>query len=242
MKKKSKRKRVSAAVVRKKKPVRPAPKTMRRTRAITRIRNKVSPLNTGPLVLPDLQTSVGLISRVLIGEPSFKNSVHDWPEQRRCMTALAALLYNRVNRIPTKYTQQEIANVTTADSREILAAPRQFDGFGKDPQTKLYTVTTDYEQRVDARVTLANTGAPGEIYATISHALALAKQLSDGSFDGAADPFINVTSVGGEKTTGRSYYMRTQGSGSPTSQARAIPAANGGNLAGNTFFTMLAKA
>ncbi|MDB6131783.1 MAG: hypothetical protein JWM59_26 [Verrucomicrobiales bacterium] len=191
------------------------------------------------ITLPDMQTVQGLVARVLIGEPSFRNSVDDWPIQRNCMMALAAVLYNRVNLIPAKYTQKDIANTTTTDYREILAASNQFDGFGKNSSG--YTLAKEYSDRVNDRVKLANTGTPGQITETIKYALELARQLGEGKFDPNCDPFINIFKVGNDKTTGRCYWMKTKGASSPTKYARAIPMKDGGDLAGNTFYTCLVK-
>jgi len=189
------------------------------------------------LILAELQTVEGFVSRVLIGEPSFDNTRDDWPEQRACMTALAALLYNRIHQIPARYRQQEIANVTTTDLREVLAAPGQFRNFGKDASGR-FTIAPAYRQMVDDRVIFANQPPRKEGYATVAHAIALARRLARGTFDPDLDPFRAVTTVGGIAATGRAYGMRTENSGSPGGDYLDVPVGQNGTLAGNSFFTL----
>lgn len=178
------------------------------------------------VTLPDLGTDEGLLARLFIAEsvnPGFKD--YDADQAKRGMRAMKAAVDNRLKNQPEQFGAPKAT--TYAD---VVGAAGQFHGFSKTAAGKI-EVAADVQKRIDAVLKQANTGKPGRYAAFAQAAIDIAKGPVD-------DPFKDVKKVGEIETTGGSFGWRKAGSTGPGGRFVAVPAAQGGVIAGNQFYTL----
>jgi hypothetical protein len=177
--------------------------------------------------LPDIATDPGVLSRLMIAEcenPGYPD--YDESDGQLSFRLMQAVIANRLSNNPSQFGAP--GATTYAD---IITAPNQFQGFtmsGGQVQ-----VSQPVSDRIDTVMTDANTGSPGAYYQFAQDILT--------QVNGAVnDPFAGVTSINGTAVQGGTYGWRTVGSGDPGGNFFAIPAALGGVVLGNQFYTLLA--
>jgi hypothetical protein len=85
--------------------------------------------------------------------------------------------------------------------------------------------------RIDDVLTKANTGKPGKYAEFVNNSVAVAKSLLD-------DPYKDVKKIGTVEVLGGSFGWKREGSAAPGGNFVAIPASQGGIVAGNQFYSL----
>jgi hypothetical protein len=188
-------------------------------------------------------TSVsGYVARLLINETPFPGE-RGWESEadsKDAMRQILLVLDSRLNHVPARYTQKQIATVQTDDMITLMTAGGvrgQIDGFYLDDNGRPATVPR-VQTRIDYLMGIASKGKPGTFARLLNHAQAL----SDAYFAqrlSAADFFEPLAMVGGVPVTGRAYsWMTDTGQFHPGGRYVRIPDGDQGSLGGNRFFTL----
>lgn len=188
-------------------------------------------------------TSVsGYVARLLINETPFPGE-RGWESEadsKDAMRQILLVLDARLNHIPAKYTQRQIATVQTDDMITLMTAGGergQIDGFFLDGNGRPATVPR-VQTRIDYLMSIASKGKPGTFARLLNHAQALADAYFAQRLS-AADFFEPLAIVGNTPVTGRAYsWMTDTGQFHPGGRYVKIPDGDQGSLGGNRFFTL----
>jgi hypothetical protein len=161
------------------------------------------------LALPDRDTDVGAVTRLLMSEargPSAQN--YNAADTVQSMQWMRRVLENRLANNPRQFGAPHAANLI-----DIIKAPNQFAGFSGYP---------NYEarSRLQQMVNLANNDADP-------------RQAKFAEFIGSAIAVAQAESAVTDPITTGLYGWRTQGSGSPGGRFGVYQ-----TVAGNTFYTL----
>lgn len=180
------------------------------------------------LWLPPPHTDAGVLSRMLIAEcrgPAYPD--YDERESYWAMQAMKAVVHNRLFSDPARFGATGARYYA-----DIICAPGQWAGFGRGPRGEWW-IEPEILQRVDEVVRQANTGTPGPYHRFVQHALAI-------TYGAVQDPFAQLRWVEGQAVYPGAYGWRRAGSSPPGGKFVAIPAHQGGILAGNQFYALAA--
>lgn len=190
---------------------------------------------------PATQTR-GYVARLLINEVPFPGE-RGWESEadsKDAMRQVLLVLDARLNHIPTRYTQRQIATVETDDMITLMTAGGvrgQIDGFYLDDSGHPATVPR-VQTRIDYLMGIAGQGKPGTFARLLNHAQALsdayfARRLAE------RDIFEPLDYVERIPVTGRAYsWMTDVGQFHPGGRYVKIPDDDQGSLGGNRFFTL----
>lgn len=178
------------------------------------------------VTLPDINTDEGLLARLFIAESRNPGQAsYDADEVAKGMRAMKAVVDNRLKNNPGQFGAPGATTYV-----DIVGAAGQFHGFSKDAGGHI-VIATDVQARIDKVLSVANTGAPGKYAAFVTKCNEVAKAAVD-------DPFQGLTAIGTTPVLGGGFGWRTAGSSAPGGSFVAIPAAQGGVIAGNQFYTI----
>jgi len=188
-------------------------------------------------------TSVrGYVARLLINEVPFPGE-RGWESEadsKDAMRQVLLVLDARLNHIPARYTQRQIATVQTDDMITLMTAGGergQIDGFYLDARGQPATVPR-IQSRIDYLMGIAGQGKPGTFARLLNHA----QKLSNDYFNQRLvehDFFEPLEVVGQTPVTGRAYsWMTDVGQFHPGGRYVKIPDDDQGSLGGNRFFTL----
>jgi hypothetical protein len=194
------------------------------------------------VVLDAYDSNAGYLALLLINEVPFPGE-RSWESEADSKAAMAQILYvldARLQHIPPRYTQRQIASVQTDNMIDVMTAGGvrgQIDGFYRDDSGHAVTVPR-VRERVDYLMNIANDGSPGTFARLLKHA----QQLSRDYFRAhPADPdrYLDLTIVSGRPVTGRAYsWMTDVGDFHPGGRFVRITDDFEGGLGGNRFFTL----
>ena len=194
------------------------------------------------VVLPPATTVEGYVCRLLINEVPFPGE-KGYRSEADTITAMNSLLHvldSRLKNVPTPYTQQNIAAVTTRNIIDIITASptsRQFDGFYCDAAghpAMAFRVT----ERINNLLTIAGQGQPGKFARLLKHAATISTNYVNGKFE-EANVHASLQQVGRVPVTGRAYsWMTDETRFRPGGNFVRIPDQENGTLGGNRFFTL----
>lgn len=179
-----------------------------------------------PIQLPDISTNAGILCNLIIAEcenPGYSDYTE--ADGQLSFRLMQAVIANRLQNNPAQFGAP--GATTYAD---IITANNQFAGFSmSDGQVTLSQSVSD---RINAVMSIANSGAPGAYYTFVQDIIARANSPVD-------DPLAGVTSISGTTVQGGVYGWRTVGSSDPGGLFFPVPAAFGGIVLGNQFYTLL---
>jgi hypothetical protein len=144
------------------------------------------------------------------------------------MQAMKAVLENRLQHHPEQFGAP--GALTYVD---IITAPGQFQGFFRD-DTGTVRLSPVVQQRIHEILRLANNDSKGSYARFVKNAMHVTQ-------DGISDPFAGVTMIDGIAAKGGSYGWRQEGAADLGGYFLAIPAASGGIIQGNHFYTLRAS-
>ena len=179
-----------------------------------------------PIHLPPITTVEGVVTRLLIAEsrnPDF--SQYDEAQVKRGMEAMKAVLHNRLHNHPKQFGAPNAVNYI-----DIITAPGQFHGFSKDALGDV-VISPDVQQRINAVLKKANTGAPRRFVHFVENAINVAHGCIN-------DPFAGVTNIGSVQVTGGGFGWRSAHSSDPGGRLIPIPVQMGGVIQGNKFYAL----
>lgn len=195
-----------------------------------------------PVTLPPATRTDGYVTRLLINEVPFPGE-KGYRSEQDTMAAMEQLLHvldGRLKRVPTPYSQQQIAATRADDILDVITAggiKGQFDGFYRDAAGKPVMVPRVTE-RVNNLVTISGRGQPGKFARLLNHAVALATTYVNGSLT-VSDRFDGVRQAQGIPATGGAYsWMTDEMRFNPGGNFLRIPDDQQGSLGGNRFFTL----
>lgn len=200
------------------------------------------PARAGNVNLAPATETRGYVTRLLINEVPFPGE-RGWESEadsKDAMRQVLLVLDARLNHIPARYTQRQIATVETDDMITLMTAGGvrgQIDGFYLDDSGQPATVPR-VQTRIDYLVGIASKGKPGTFARLLNHAQAL----SDAYFArrmAERDIFEPLEYVESVPVTGRAYsWMTDVGQFHPGGRFVKIPDYEQGSLGGNRFFTL----
>ena len=198
--------------------------------------------STATVTLAPATSERGYVARLLINETPFPGE-RGWESEadsKDAMRQILLVLDARLNHIPERYTQKQIATVQTSDMITLMTAGGergQIDGFFLDASVRPATVPR-VQTRIDYLLGIAGKGKPGTFARLLNHAQAL----SDAYFaQHLAEPdiFVSLGYVASTPVTGRAYsWMTDVGQFHPGGRYVKIPDNDQGSLGGNRFFTL----
>lgn len=194
------------------------------------------------VTLAPAQSERGYLARLLINEVPFPGE-RGWESEadsKDAMRQVLLVLDARLHHIPPRYTQVEIATVTTDSMIAVITAGGvhgQVDGFYLDASDQPATVPR-VQSRINYLTNLAGQGKPGAFARLLDHAQSLADAYFDRRLN-ERDLFVSLRSLAGVAVTGRAYsWMTDVGQFHPGGRYVRIPDAHQGGLGGNRFFTL----
>jgi hypothetical protein len=202
----------------------------------------VARLGAANVTLAPGQSERGYVARLLINEVPFPGE-RGWESEadsKDAMRQVLLVLDARLNHIPARYTQKQIATVQTDDMITLMTAGGergQIDGFYLNASGKPTTVPR-VQSRIDYLMGIAGKGKPGTFARLLNHAQALsdayfARRLAE------RDVFEPLDYVASIPVTGRAYsWMTDVGQFHPGGRYVRIPDQDQGDLGGNRFFTL----
>jgi len=181
----------------------------------------------------------GYVARLLINEVPFPGE-RGWESAADSMDAMRQVLLvldARLNHIPPRYTQSQIAMVKTDDMITLMTARGQIEGFFLDEAGRPATVPR-VQTRIDYLMGIAGQGKPGTFARLLNHAQTLATDYFNRHPPGT-DFFAALRIVQDTAVTGRAYsWMTDVGQFHPGGRFVRIPDDEQGGLGGNRFFTL----
>ena len=192
--------------------------------------------------LNSANTQSGYVALLLINEVPFpgERGYKSVADSKAGMLSILWVLHSRIHYIPNGYTQRSIAMVNSRSIIDVMTVggvKGQVDGFYKDANGNFKAVSRVHE-RVKYLTHVGNQGKPGNFAALLNHAQALASAYFRAGPNGK-DIFKDVTWIGKQPTTGRSYsWMTDQTRFNPGGKYIRIPDRFRGSLGGNRFFTL----
>ncbi len=184
----------------------------------------------------------GYVARLLINEVPFPGE-RGWESEQDSkdgMRQVLLVLDARLNHIPARYTQKQIATVQTDDMITLMTAGGvhgQIDGFYLDDSGQPATVPR-VQTRIDYLMGIAGQGKPGTFARLLNHAQKLANDYFDQRLT-ERDFFEPLAVVEQVPVTGRAYsWMTDVGQFHPGGRFVKIPDDDQGSLGGNRFFTL----
>jgi len=193
------------------------------------------------VTVPDSSTQAGYIALLLINEVPFPGNERykSIEETKLAMVSILAVLDNRLKKIPSDYTQKQIAAIRANDIIDVMTAGGergQVDGFYRNSQGKLATVPR-VMQRVNYLTNIANKGKPGKFAELLNFAKTVSHDYVNGK--SVKDIFAELTFISPHKVTGSAYSWMTDSSGfHPRGSYIMIPDNYKGSQGGNRFFTL----
>lgn len=195
-----------------------------------------------PVNLPPVTSTSGYVARLLINEVPFpgERGYRSEDDSKAAMEQLLMVLDRRLQKIPSPYTQQNIATVKTGDIIDIITAggeKGQFDGFYRDKHGRPATVPR-VEERINNLVRIAGQGQPGKFARLLNHASALSEEYVKSKVE-VTDRHAPVRTAQGIAATGGAYsWMTDEMRYHPGGNYLRIGDDNHGSLGGNRFFTL----
>ena len=200
------------------------------------------PARAGNVNLASPTATNGYVARLLINEVPFPGE-RGWESEadsKDAMRQVLLVLDARLNYIPARYTQKQIATVQTDDMITLMTAGGergQIDGFYLDSAGRPATVPR-VQTRIDYLMGIAGQGKPGTFARLLNHA----QTLSDAYFArrlAERDIYEPLEVVERIPVTGRAYsWMTDVGQFHPGGRYVKIPDYEQGSLGGNRFFTL----
>ena len=193
---------------------------------------------------PNLSTRDGYIALLLINEVPFpgEGRYKSMEETKLAMVSILAVLDNRLKKIPSGYTQKQIATIIASDIIDVITAGGergQVDGFYHNSQGKKSTVPR-VMLRVNYLTNNANKGKPGKFAELLNFAGKVSKEYVNGK--SVKDIFAELTFISPHNVTGSAYSWMTDSSGfHPRGSYILIPDIKKGSQGGNRFFTLKKK-
>ncbi len=188
-------------------------------------------------------TPNGYLARLLINEVPFpgERSYESEADTRAAMLQVLWVLSSRINHIPAKYTQWQVAGVRSSDIIDVITGTPdrpQCEGFSRDKRGRFVTAPR-VEERLNYLLKIANSGGkPGKFANLLNYAQDLANAYLKGGID-EADRFAGLKYAGSIRVTGRAYsWMTDLDCYNPGGNFVSIPSASDGSLGGNRFFTL----
>ena len=186
---------------------------------------------------PNLSTCDGYIALLLINEVPFpgEGRYKSMEETKLAMVSILAVLDNRLKRIPSGYTQKQIATIVANDIIKVITAGGehgQVDGFYHNSQGKQSTVPR-VMLRVNYLTNIANKGKPGKFAELLNFAGKVSKDYVNGK--SVKDVFAELTFISPHNVTGSAYSWMTV---HPRGSYILIPDNYKGSQGGNRFFTL----
>lgn len=192
--------------------------------------------------LDPLDTVPGYLAMLLVNEAPFPGE-RGWESEADSRAAMRQILFvldGRLNHIPSRYSQLEIAMVTSDDVIDIITAGGvhgQVEGFYRDSQGRPVAVAR-VRSRLNYLVQVAHTGTPGAFARLLAYAQQISREYV-GRRWGAVDVFLPLEVIGLQRVTGRAYsWMTDLGQFHPGGRYVRIPDGDDGSLGGNRFFTL----
>ena len=198
--------------------------------------------NAANVVLPPATTSEGYVCRLLINEVPFPGE-KGYRSEADTMTAMNSLLHvldSRLRHIPSPYSQQNVAAVSTRNIMDIITAGGargQFDGFFRDA-VGCPAMAPRVTERIQNLASIASQGQPGRFSRLLNHAVTIATNYTQGRF---AEPNVHadLQRIGALSVTGRAFsWMTDEMRFRPGGNFVRIPDQDNGALGGNRFFTL----
>lgn len=192
--------------------------------------------------LPDPTTPAGYVAHLLVNEVPFPGERGYRSEQdtAAAMEQLLHVLDRRLERIPTPYTQQQIAATRANDILDIITVggeKGQFDGFYRDAQGRPAMVPRVTE-RIDNLNRIASQGKPGTFARLLTHAGDLATAYL-AEQQRPSDRHAAVSKAVRQPATGGGYsWMTDEVRYHPGGNFLRIEDTDAGSLGGNRFFTL----
>lgn len=188
-------------------------------------------------------TTSGYLARLLINEVPFpgERAYESEADSKTGMLQILWVLDGRIHRIPSGYSQRQVAGVSSDDIIDVITGGggrRQCEGFYLNDQGRF--VTKDrVEERINNLLRIANSGGrPGHFSALINYAQALARAYFRDGIQGA-DRYAGLKKIGAVPVTGHAYsWMTDIDSYNPGGNFVTIPDADDGSFGGNRFFTL----
>jgi hypothetical protein len=184
----------------------------------------------------------GYVARLLINEVPFPGE-RGWESEADSKAAMRQVLFvldARLNHIPARYTQRQIATVQTDDMIVLMTAGGergQIDGFYLDTAGRPATVPR-VQSRINYLMGIASQGKPGTFARLLNHAQDLATDYFNRRALGQ-DIYLPLRTVAGTPVTGRAYsWMTDVGQFHPGGRYVRITDDHDGGLGGNRFFTL----
>lgn len=191
------------------------------------------------VALDPFDTPQGYVALLLINEVPFPGE-RSWESEADSKAAMRQILYvldARLNHIPPKYTQRQVAMVQTDDILTLMTTKGQVEGFYRDENGRPATAPR-VRERLDYLLGIANEGTPGKFARLLNYA----QTLSQAYFlTGLTNPdlFVDLREVNGRMVTGRAYsWMTDVGDFHPGGRFVRITDDYDGGLGGNRFFTL----
>jgi hypothetical protein len=188
-------------------------------------------------------TTNGYLARLLINETPFpgERSYKSESDTKAAMLQVLWVLYSRIYHIPDKYTQRQVAGVSSSDVIDVVTGTGgrpQCEGFSRDKRGRFVTAAR-VEERLNYLLQIANKGAePGRFANLLNYAQGLANACLKGGIE-EADRYAGLKYAGSIRVTGRGYsWMTDLDIYSPGGNFVSIPSADEGVLGGNRFFTL----
>jgi hypothetical protein len=188
-------------------------------------------------------TTNGYVARLLINETPFPGE-YDYESEddtKAAMLQVLWVLYSRINLIPARYTQRQVAGVRSSDVIDIITGTSdrpQCEGFYRDARGRFVTEPR-VEERLKYLLEIANSGGrPGRFTRLLNYAQGLANAYLQGGIE-EADRYAGLRYVGPVRVTGRGYsWMTDIDDDQPGGNFISIPYEDEGALGGNRFFTL----
>jgi hypothetical protein len=197
------------------------------------------PARAQNVALDSYDTPQGYVALLLINEVPFPGE-RSWEGEADSKAAMRQILYvldSRLNHVPPKYTQRQIAMTQTDDILTLMTVKGQIEGFYRDASGRP-TTAPRVRERVDYLLGIANKGTPG----TFARLLNYAQLLAQAYFaTGLTNPdlFVDLDQINGRPVTGRAYsWMTDVGDFHPGGRFVRITDDLDGGLGGNRFFTL----
>lgn len=194
------------------------------------------------VTLPSKETPSGYIALLLINEVPFPGDSTYISERnsKQAMTAIFAVLVNRLQHVPHPYTQDEVAGIRTRSILDIITVGGvggQVEGFYKNDRGE-YVVLPRVSRRVEHLLAIANQGTPGTFARLVEFAATVPKDYFEKN-SSVEDMYANLRTVRQVPVTGRAYaWMTNIHHLNPGGNFIVVPTQDQGTLGGNRFFTL----
>jgi len=192
--------------------------------------------------LPPVSSTEGYVACLLINEVPFpgERGYRSEEDTLAAMNQLLMVLDRRLEKIPPRYTQVEIASVSADDIIDVVTAggvKGQFDGFYRDSSGRP-AMASRITERINNLIRIADKGQPGKFARLLNYAGQISSEYVHSKTD-PTDLHSDVKIAQGATATGGAYsWMTDEVRFHPGGNFLRIDDSDHGSLGGNRFFTL----